>query len=270
MRVAETALSSEWLTPPNHLLLRKNEVHVWRASLHFGPADVESFKQTLSPDEISKADRFYFKEDRRHFIAARGLLRTILGRYLKIDPRRLRFCYSLYGKPALLGESGKVYSFNLSHSYGLLLVAITRGREIGIDVECIRAESAGQEIAERFFAPNEVAKLFSLPKDQKDEAFFRCWTRKEAYVKAKGDGLTIPLDQFEVSLSPGEPAELLHIASSGESRDWFLEELYPGPGYMAALAVRERGLQLQCWQWIREKVMSFTDTEQLSSKLFRA
>jgi 4'-phosphopantetheinyl transferase len=252
MKVAEIALSSEWLTPPNDLVLRKDEVHVWRASLHFGPADVESFRQTLSPDEISKAERFYFEEDRRHFIAARGLLRTILGRYLETDPSCLRFWYQLYGKPALVGENCKTYSFNLSHSHGLLLLAITRGREIGIDVEWVRAESAGQEIAERFFAPNEVAKLSSLPKAQKDEAFFRCWTRKEAYVKAKGEGLTIPLDQFEVSLSPGEPAKLLHIASSGESCDWYLEELHPGPGYIAALAVRERGLQLQCWQWIKE------------------
>jgi 4'-phosphopantetheinyl transferase len=155
----------------------------------------------------------------------------------------------------LVGESGgKTYSFNLSHSHGLLLLAITRGREVGIDVEWIHAEFAGQgqEIAERFFSPNEVAKFCSLPTDQKAEAFFNCWTRKEAYVKAKGGGLSVPLDQFEVSLSPGEPAALLHAASPRETSYWSMEELYPGPGYAAALVVKGRDLQLRNWQWVAE------------------
>jgi len=250
MKVAEIVSASDWLSPPKELRLDEGEVHVWRAALEFAPDQVQSFLKILSTDEISKTRRFYFENDRRHSIAARGLLRTILGRYLKTDPRCLRICYKLYGKPALVGTSGhNTYNFNLSHSHGLFLLAITLGREIGIDVEYIRPESAGEEIAERFFAPNEIAKLRSLPTDQKVEAFFKCWTRKEAYIKAKGEGLSMPLDQFEVSLSPDEPAALLHPVSFREPPDWSLEEVYPGPGYTGALVVQGLASQLKYWQW---------------------
>jgi 4'-phosphopantetheinyl transferase len=254
MKAAQTVSTGEWLSPPKELVLAENEVHVWRADLECEPADVQAFRRLLSTDEIAKAERFYFERDRSHFIAARGLLRTILGRYLRIYPGRLRFFYKLYGKPALVGENGdKIYSFNLSHSHGLLLLAITRGREVGVDIERIHSELGvqGQEIAERFFSPNEVAKLCSLPTDQKAEAFFYCWTRKEAYVKAKGGGLSVPLDQFEVSLSPGEPAALLH-ALPRDASDWSMEELHPGPAYAAALVVQGRPLKLRCWQWLEE------------------
>jgi 4'-phosphopantetheinyl transferase len=253
MKVVQTVSTGEWLTPPKELVLAEDEVHVWRASLEWEPAYAHAFRRLLSTDEIAKADRFYFEKDRSHFIAARGVLRTILGRYLRVYPSRLRFFYKLYGKPALIGESrGKTYSFNLSHSHGLLLLAITCGGEVGIDIERIHAGLAGQgqEIAERFFAPNECAKLSVLPTELKAEAFFKCWTRKEAYVKAKGGGLSVPLDHFEVSLSPGEPAALLHAASSREISDWSMEELHPGPGYAAALVVRGPALQFKHWQWL--------------------
>ena len=182
MNAVQTVSAGEWLLPPRDLVLREDEVHVWRASLECEPSDVQAFRRLLSIDEMVKAERFYFEKDRSHFIVARGLLRTILGRYLRIYPGRLRFFYKLHGKPALLGErGGKIYSFNLSHSHGLLLLAITRSREVGVDIERIHSElgGQGQEIAERFFSPNEVAKLSSLPTDQKAEAFFNCWTRKE-------------------------------------------------------------------------------------------
>jgi 4'-phosphopantetheinyl transferase len=255
MKVAEKIAACEWLSPPKELVLSEGEVHIWRAPLEFQPAQVQAFLKILSTDEKSKAQRFYFEKDRSHFIAARGILRTILGCYLETDPGSLVFCYKLYGKPALVGENDRTtYNFNLSHSDGLLLLAITRGREVGIDLECIHAELAGQgqEIAERFFSPNEVAKLGSLPTEQKAEAFFKCWTRKEAYVKAKGGGLSVPLDQFEVSLSPGEPAALLHAASSRETSDWSMEELHPGPGYVGALVVQGCALRLRYWQWVEE------------------
>ena len=254
MKAVQTVATGEWLSLPGEFVLGEDEVHVWRASLECEPSDVHAFRRLLSTDEIAKAERFYFEKDRSHFIVARGLLRTILGRYLRVHPGRLRFFYKLYGKPALVGESGgKIYSFNLSHSHGLLLLAITRGREVGVDIERVHSElgGQGQEIAERFFSPNEVAKFCSLPTDQKAEAFFNCWTRKEAYVKAKGGGLSVPLDHFEVSLCPGEPAALLQ-ALSRETSDWSMEELHPGPGYAAALVVQGRPLHLRCWQWFEE------------------
>jgi len=253
MRASKIVSTSEWSSPPDELVLREDEVHVWRASLELGPARVQALLKTLSTDERAKAERFYFERDRSHFIVARGLLRVILGRYLKTDPRCLRFRYNFYGKPALAPESElNNYRFNLSHSHGLLLLALVRNREIGVDLDRLDAELGGQAIAERFFTSSEVANICSLPTNQREEAFLKYWTRKEAYVKARGQGLAMPLDKFEVSLSSVEPAALLNTDASGETFDWSLEELHPGPGYVAALAVQGHYLRLKCWQWLEQ------------------
>jgi 4'-phosphopantetheinyl transferase len=144
------------------------------------------------------------------------------------------------------GELG----FNLAHSHELALYAITRGREVGIDLERIRSNLVDEQIAERFFSPREVVVLRGLPTHRQREAFFNCWTRKEAYVKAKGQGLSIPLDQFDVSLAPGEPAALLSTQwHPQEASRWSLQKLNPGCGYVAALAVEGHDWQVKCWQW---------------------
>ena len=166
-----------------------------------------NLKQVLSADEHARAERFYFQKDRERFMVARGLLRTVLGRYLNQEPSQLRFCYSPYGKPALATGSGRnTLRFNVSHSHGLALYAITCGRELGVDVELIRPELPDEEIAERFFSFQEVSGLRALPPNMRLEAFFNCWTLKEAYIKARGEGLSLPLDQFDVALVPGEAA----------------------------------------------------------------
>jgi 4'-phosphopantetheinyl transferase len=142
-------------------------------------------------------------------------------------------------------------SFNLTHSHQLALYAVTRRREIGVDLEYVRADFADEQIAERFFSPREVAALRTVPENLLKEAFFHCWTRKEAYVKAKGEGLSIPLDQFDVSLAPGEPALLLSTRDDPQEADrWSLQALFPGSGYVAALAVEGRTWRLKCWQWL--------------------
>ena len=139
--------------------------------------------------------------------------------------------------------------FNLSHSQGLALYAVTRGREIGVDLECIRPISDAEQIAERFFSAHENAVFRTIPAHEKPKAFFNCWTRKEAYLKALGDGLARPLDEFDVSLAPGEPAKLLRIEGAPqEASRWSLNRLEPGSGYVAALAVEGYGYQLKCWQ----------------------
>ena len=240
-----------WRSPPETLVLGSDEVHVWRAALDQTPSQMQSFLHNLAADEQARAERFYFKRDREHFIVARGVLRTILGCYLNRMPECLSFCYSSHGKPALAGESdGEAICFNVSHSHGVALYAVTRGREVGIDLERIRFDVAVAEIAERFFSRREVAMLRALPTEVQRQAFFRCWTRKEAYIKARGEGLSLPLDQFDVSLAPGEPAAVLGTQRDpSEASRWSLQELTPAPGYVAALAVEGHGWRLACWQW---------------------
>jgi 4'-phosphopantetheinyl transferase len=212
-------------------------------------AQVRSLWDTLTADERQRAERFLFEKDRTHFVVARGLLRVLLGRYLRQDSPHLRFTYGPHGKPALATDTDRMsLCFNVSHSHGLALYAITRGREVGVDVERIRPEIAQEKIAERFFSPREVTVLRALPTPLQAPAFFACWTRKEAYIKAKGDGLTLPLDQFDVSLAPGEPAALLHTAwDPQEAAGWALQDLAPASGYRAAVAVAGHAWRLTCW-----------------------
>ena len=202
-------------------------------------------------DEIIRADRFYFAKDRDYFIAARGVLRTILGRYLGVDPGQVHFRYNSYGKPSLDHPPGEdALNFNLSHSAGLALYAFTCARRVGIDLEYMRADVDYEQLARRNFSLYEKAVFQALPPEQKRQAFFNCWTRKEAYVKARGEGLSIALEQFDVSLKPGEPARLLGSREDpGETAQWSLQELAPGSGYAAALAVEEGECRLSLWQW---------------------
>jgi 4'-phosphopantetheinyl transferase len=240
-----------WLLPPEGLVLDCDEVHVWRATLDQTPSQIQSFLRNLAADEQARAERFHFERDREHFIVARGVLRAILGGYLNRAPESLSFCYSSHGKPALAGESdGDTIRFSVSHSHGVALYAVTRGREVGIDLERIRSDVAVAEIAGRFFSRREVAMLRTLPTEVQRQAFFHCWTRKEAYIKARGEGLSLPLDQFDVSLAPGEPDAVPGTQPDpSEASRWSLQELTPGPSYVAALAVEGHGWRLACWQW---------------------
>ncbi|MBN1217796.1 MAG: 4'-phosphopantetheinyl transferase superfamily protein [Anaerolineae bacterium] len=241
-----------WNIPPQFLGLPDNEVHVWRAELDVPPERVNSLQQILSPDERARAERFHFQTDRDHFVVAHGLLRTILTRYLDLDPAQLRFNYGPYGKPTLTNGLGQeILEFNMSHAHGLALYGVTRGRRIGIDLEYVRIDFAYERIAERFFSAQEFAELCILPEAVKPRAFFNGWTRKEAYIKARGDGLSFPLHKFNVSLTPGKPAKLLSVLEDAcEASRWLLCELEPGPGYVAALAVEGRDWQLKSWQWL--------------------
>lgn len=231
------------------LTLQSDEVHVWRAVLDVPESQVRSLWYTLTAEERQRAERYIFEQDRTRFVVARGLLRVLLGGYLRQDPPHLCFTYGPHGKPALATDTGRAaLRFNVSHSHGLALYAITHGREVGVDVERIRPEIAQEKIAERFFSPREVTVLRALPPLLQVPAFFACWTRKEAYIKAKGDGLTLPLDQFEVSLAPGEPAALLRTAwDPQEAACWALQDLAPAPGYRAAVAVAGHDWRLTCW-----------------------
>jgi 4'-phosphopantetheinyl transferase len=231
---------------PEELCPRSDEVHVWTASLSRPPEEVERFEGLLSEDELQRAARFRFGRDRRRFIVARGSLREILARYVSLPPSLLRFGYNAFGKPELRGQAGPTpIRFNLSHSEDLALYAVAAGREVGVDVEFVREDVACEEVARSFFSGREVETLMVLPRDARKLAFFNCWTRKEAYIKARGAGLSLPLDAFDVSLSPGEPAALMHVRDEPrEAARWSLRELSPAPGYVAALAVEGGGWRL--------------------------
>jgi 4'-phosphopantetheinyl transferase len=239
----------DWQLPNAEMDLPRSEVHVWRARLD-QPHALANWLNTLAPDERERAARFHFQKDRDHFITARALLRAILSTYLKVRPDHLSFGYTAHGKPFLVGANGGDVRFNVSHSHGLALFAVARGRDLGVDLEYMRPEVAGEQIAERFFSATEVASLRALPVSQQTEAFFNCWTRKEAYIKARGEGLSHPLHQFDVSLVPGEPAALLQTRdAANEVSRWAMLELAPGAGFRAALVAEGSGWQIRRWQW---------------------
>jgi len=255
------AFDSLWGLPPSDLALSSDHIHVWCASLDQPASCVQQFAQSLSADERVRAERFHFEQHRNRFIAGRGLLRMILSYYTGIEPSRLQFCYGPHGKPALTeASSSDRLCFNLSHSQELALFAVTRDREIGVDLECVRPISDAEQIAERFFSAQENAVFRALPRNQKQQAFFNCWTRKEAYIKARGEGLSLPLKQFDVSLIPGEPAKLLSIRGDPEEASkWSLQALSPAPGYVAALAVEGHGWDLACWRWTESSESQIKD-----------
>jgi len=249
-----------WRFPPDRLILSCDEVHVWRTTPGRPTVCVESLEQTLTADERKRAEQFRFSKDRMHFIVTRGLLRAILGRYLATDPRTLQFCYSPYGKPGLTGDDGNNgLFFNVTHSHGMALFAVTRNREVGVDLEYIDAHVACEQIAERFFSPYEVGMLRGVPQQMRSGAFFCCWARKEAYLKARGVGLSFGLSQFDVSVTPGTPAALLNTREENQDIScWSLYDLSPGSGYVAALAAKGHPERLQCWQWSEEEPSKFT------------
>jgi 4'-phosphopantetheinyl transferase len=210
------------------------ETHIWRISLDIAPAALACRWQVLSEDERQRADRFRFDRDRRRFIAAHSALRHILSGYVGAPPHTLRFDVNGYGKPTLAWPAGRL-EFNLSHA-GKWAVTVVAAHAVGVDIERIREDFATYEIAERFFAPEEVRELLALPADERVKAFFLCWTRKEAYIKARGQGLSIPLDSFAVSLDPDRP-RLLRDDLDAQSSRWHFANLVAPEGYLATVVV---------------------------------
>lgn len=220
--------------------LPPGEVHLWRVDLAAVAAGEQRWTQVLSEDERTRAARFHFSRDRQHYTATRALLRIILSSYLGADPNELRFRYSDKEKPSLISEPAEnVVEFNVSHSGTIALLVFARGHALGVDVEQMRRDFDHEAIAARFFSENERHQLAALAPGERHSGFFRCWTRKEAYVKAVGTGLSLPLHQFDVSLEPGEENALLRTRPDGaEAALWSMREIPAGDGYVAALCVR--------------------------------
>lgn len=243
----------EWTTPPADLTLSYGEVHVWRAALGVPTARLHSLERILCEEEVHRACGFRLARDRRCYIATRGTLRLLVGRYLEIDPAEVRFVYGEHGKPALAARAGEGrLCFNVAHSGDLALLSFARDREVGVDLEQVRPIPQMEQIAKHFFSAREVAALQRVDASQRVEAFYACWTRKEAYIKARGAGLALRLDSFSVSLAPGEPARLREASPSpardgGECERWSFWALVPAPGYAGAVAVE--GTVSALWQW---------------------
>ena len=219
------------------------DVDVWVFALPERPAGIASLWPVLGSDERSRAERFRRPTDRNRYVVAHAALRTILARYVEADPAGLRFVFGRHGKPALAREPRwpDVRS-NLSHSGGIAACAIALGREVGIDVEELDGARASMAVAARHFSPGELAALQGLGERDRQRGFFNCWTRKEAYIKARGEGLSIPLSQFDVSLAPGEPPALLSSRPHpGDVDRWSLHELALPEGYVGAVAVERAG-----------------------------
>jgi 4'-phosphopantetheinyl transferase len=241
----------ECLVLPAVYVLQPDDVHVWRASLDWSPGQFQAFYDLLSPDEQTKADRFHFAADRLRYVTGRGLLRTILARCTGIDAAHLRFEYGEFGKPHLLPGSAKLpLQFNVSHSGDLVLIALTLDRVLGVDVESVRDDVNADRIAASFFSSHEQKALRSLPAHLRPGAFFDCWTRKEAFIKAVGGGLSIPLQQFDVCLLPETKTGLLATRPDPvEAHRWEIRALPVDRRYRAAIAVEGRGTQLTIFDW---------------------
>jgi 4'-phosphopantetheinyl transferase len=217
-------------------------VHVWTRPLQGPPALEQACHELLSAEERERAARYRIARPRNAFILTRGTLRCLLASYLGTAPHILSFRFSEHGKPLLDASLG--LRFNVSHTDGLALIALVRTREIGIDVEKIRAAPDARKLADQFFSLRERRALENLSGDELYAAFFRCWTRKEAYVKARGEGLSLPLHQFDVSVAADEPEALLATRpDQSEAGRWIVRDLPTIPGYVAALAMAEDTLR---------------------------
>ena len=241
-------------TPAQRIILAADAVHVWRMGLRVTADCRERLATTLSAIERARAARFRFPEHRERFIVAHGALRDILSRYLNVSASELAFAANTHGKPALAPPEHAWLQFNLTHSGDLALVAVTRGRPIGIDVEHKIPPDDPARLVEQFFSENENAAFNALPESQREAAFFTGWTRKEAYIKALGEGLSTPLDQFDVSLAPDQPARLLaDRLHPDHPAHWSLLDLNPDaidPDYAAALAITGPLPTLTLYHWL--------------------
>lgn len=243
--------AKEWIVAPRWVHFADDEVHIYRVFLDLPDRRVPPLTTILAPGERARAQRFHFERDRQRYVVGRASLRVLLARYLGAEPQSLEFQYGQHGKPQLVApRQMSALSFNVAHSEGIALYAITRSHAIGIDIERVRPLLQITRMAERYFAAEEQAALRNLSVSARQAAFFTCWTRKEAYMKALGRGMSIPLDSFAVSVASADPVRLLHIAGSVEdAARWSLYALTPDSGFVATVAVEGPPMSLRLWSW---------------------
>jgi medium-chain acyl-[acyl-carrier-protein] hydrolase len=234
--------------------LEPGEVHLWLIDFDDNVEKLSGLERWLAGDERERADRFHFKVDRQRFIVGRIALRSLLGRYLGHEPASVRLCYDSWGKPGLIESQSNIdLRFNLAHSGGIALMGLALGRAIGVDIERIRPDVECLELSRRYFSPREVAALEAVRSADRLLAFFKIWTRKEAYLKAHGVGLSLPLDRFSVNLD--EPPQLLSAEHDcSQLGRWEFYSLAPASDCIGALAVEGAGLRVRCHKWTAANV----------------
>jgi 4'-phosphopantetheinyl transferase len=238
-----------WEPQRKPLPLKDDEVHVWRASFASLTAHVLDLAAVLSPDERARALRFHFPQHRTAFIVARAVLRHLVGHYLALAPTAVRFTYNRFGKPFVLHGDPDLH-FNLAHAGDVALYALAR-REVGIDVEQVRPDLDWAAVARASFSPAELAEIANLPASLRTTAFFHCWTCKEAYIKARGLGLQIPLDQFDVSCSPEKPAALRAVRTGDDSVErWSMRAVTLDAQHLGALVVASTQWHGRYWTYL--------------------
>lgn len=237
----------EWQKQYCQMVLPLGEVHLWLVSIAEKEAQLDDLRGILSSEELKRAERFHFEKDKKRYVVARGMLREILSQYCPFGPEEHQFRYNQYGKPYLIGSDW--LCFNISHSEDKVLYGLTQNREIGIDIEYVKPFENAHHIVERFFSDYEKDQFRSVPDHLKNRAFFSCWTRKEAYIKALGKGMSLPLDEFSVYFIPDKPACLLETKHDIREKDrWTIQEINVGEGYIAAVIVQGRNVRFRK-QW---------------------
>ena len=235
--------------------LPERQIHIWSFPTKASPYSVATFEGALVPEERDRALRFRFDHLYTSFVIVHGVLRHLLGHYLDCNPTEVAFAYGVRGKPALASSSR--IQFNLTHSGDLAVIAVTLRREIGVDVEQIRPLSHIQQIANQLFCPEEAFEVISAPQTEREIAFFRCWTRKEAFIKATGDGLSAPLSSFRVTVQRDAPARFVHIQQNAtEAAAWTLHDLHVAVDYAAALAYRDQRRPVRLFSVLAEELIA--------------
>jgi 4'-phosphopantetheinyl transferase len=248
-KLAMSALVIDWPGPPRDWTLAEHEIHVWASSLAADKIQLAAYEQTLSSDESERAARYRFDQHRNRFITGRGWLRSVLSHYLDQEVGEIRFEYNANGKPAMRAREPAL-RFNLAHCDDLAVLAVTRAAEVGVDVERLRPLKDADDIADRFFSRTESEGLKALTATQKPAGFFNLWTRKEAWLKATGEGLSDSLNQVEVSFLPEERARLVRLfGKTDEIHNWTLGEFVPAAGFVGAIAAHAPNLEITYWRW---------------------
>lgn len=232
-----------WAPNPEQLRLGEGEIHVWRVSFHEQEQRIDRYESLLSSDEKTRAKRFLVRRERNRFVITRGILRELLGSYLNRFPATLEFAYNVQGKPFLVEKSpDRSVQFNVSHSRGLALLAFSMERSVGVDVEFVQPDFAVDEVARQYFSPQEVEKLCALSPSVRAEEFFLSWTSREAYCKARGEGLQLLGEGLPVS---GRP----ELFASSDGSQWSLHALRPDPRYVGALVGQGSDWSPRVWAW---------------------
>lgn len=235
-----------WISPTDDTFLIKNNLHIWKIVYPEINFKSNPISNVLHHDEIERANKFYFETDRKRFIVTRAFLKIIMAKILKISPNDIHFSFNKHGKPEL--EQNIPIHFNISHSGDIGLIAVSDQGPVGIDVERYRKTMTSGKVAKRFFSADEVDTFLSLPEYQRQEGFFNCWTRKEAFIKALGLGLAMPLSNFSVTLKPGIPAQLLSVTHNNEkASDWLLKDIHMENNYAAAYAIKAKKFEEYYW-----------------------